>query len=98
MLFIRYTHFGFVQVVVAFLMTTENLSVDMALQRVKQVAPWICPNPGFMHQLTLFAEMDHGLKPDYPPYRALLLSQRRQMATLNARPLPKMLKVLNPAD
>ena len=86
--------FAFLQVVVAFLMATENLSVDMALHSVKQIAPWICPNPGFMHQLALFAEMQHSLKPDYPPYRTMLLSQRRQMATLNARPLPKTLMVL----
>lgn len=74
-------------------MASEGLSVGRALESLKQVAPWVCPNPGFMHQLALFADMGCSLKPDYPPYRALLFSQRRQMVTLNARPLPKMFKV-----
>ena len=75
------------QVIVAYLMANEHLSLHAALDSAKQTAPWISPNPGFMHQLALFADMGCKLDPHYPPYTALLLGQRRQMAPLNARPL-----------
>ncbi len=82
-----------VQVVVAYLMVTEHLNSDEALQAVREKAPWADPNPGFKHQLALFAAMGHKLDPSYEPYKAMLLSQQRQLATLNTRPLPKHCKV-----
>ena len=82
-----------VQVVTAYLMVTENLTTETALQAVRQQAPWVDPNPGFIHQLALFADMGHILEPSYGPYQAMLLSQERQLATLNTRPLPKHCKV-----
>ena len=74
-------------------MVTEHMTPEAALQAVRQQAPWVDPNPGFMHQLTLFAEMSHTLDPSHGPYQAMLLSQQRQLATLNTRPLPKHCKV-----
>ncbi len=78
----------------AYLMKTEQLTPDEALEALRQHAPWVDPNPGFRHQLTLFAAMGHKLDPDYEPYRAMLLAQQRQLATLNTRPLPKQSKVV----
>ena len=78
----------------AYLMKTEQLTPEEALTAVRQHAPWVDPNPGFKHQLTLFASMGHKLDPDYEPYRAMLLAQQRQLATLNTRPLPKESKVV----
>ncbi len=78
----------------AYLMKTEQLTPEEALKAVRQHAPWVDPNPGFKHQLALFAAMGHKLDPDYEPYRAMLLAQQRQLATLNTRPLPKQSKVL----
>jgi len=83
-----------IQVVMAYLMKTEQLTPEEALKAVRQHAPWVDPNPGFKHQLTLFASMGHKLDPDYEPYRAMLLAQQRQLATLNTRPLPKQSKVV----
>ncbi|DBB13555.1 TPA: hypothetical protein ACH3X3_000589 [Trebouxia sp. C0006] len=76
----------------AYLMKTEQLTPEEALKAVRQHAPWVDPNPGFKHQLALFAAMGHKLDPDYEPYRAMLLAQQRQLATLNTRPLPKQSK------
>ena len=74
-------------------MVTEHLTPQEALMAVRQKAPWVDPNKGFKHQLDLFAAMGHTLDPGYEPYQAMLLSQQRQLATLNTRPLPKQLKV-----
>ncbi|DBA66457.1 TPA: hypothetical protein ACH3X2_002433 [Trebouxia sp. C0005] len=76
----------------AYLMKTEQLTPEEALEAVRQHAPWVDPNPGFKHQLALFAAMGHKLDPEYAPYRAMLLAQQRQLATLNTRPLPKQSK------
>lgn len=85
------TFFG--QVVAAYLMVTEQMTADEALRSLQQKAPWVCPNPGFMHQLALFADMGHKVDPSYGPYQAMLLTQQRLLATLNTRPLPKYAKV-----
>lgn len=74
-------------------MVTEHMTPDEALQSLQQRAPWVQPNPGFMHQLALFAVMGHKVDPSYGPYRAMLLTQQRLLATLNTRPLPKHGKV-----
>lgn len=74
-------------------MITEHMTSQEALRAVRQKAPWADPNPGFKHQLDLFAAMGHKLDAGYEPYQAMLLSQQRQLATLNTRPLPKQLEV-----
>lgn len=59
-------------------MVTEQMTADEALRSLRQEAPWVHPNSGFMHQLALFYDM--GLKVDstYEPYQAMMLSQRLQ--------------------
>ncbi len=94
MAFYAWRQIDAIQVVMAYLMKTEQLTPEEALKAVRHHAPWVDPNPGFKHQLTLFAAMGHKLDPDYEPYRAMLLAQQRQLATLNTRPLPKQSKVL----
>ena len=74
-------------------MVTEQMTADEALKSVQQKAPWVCPNPGFMHQLALFAGMGHKVDPSYRPYQAMLLTQQRVLVTLNTRPLPKHSRV-----
>lgn len=74
-------------------MVTEQMTADEALRSLQQKAPWVCPNPGFMRQLALFADMGHKVDPSYGPYQAMLLSQQLLLATLNTRPLPKYGKV-----
>lgn len=74
-------------------MVAEHLKPDEALRAVQLKAPWAEPNPCFWHQLKLFAAMGHKLDPDCEPYKALVLAQQRQLATLNSRPLPKHCQV-----
>ena len=74
-------------------MVAEHLKPDEALRAVQLKAPWAEPNPCFWHQLKLFAAMGHKLDPDCKPYKALVLAQQRQLATLNSRPLPKHCQV-----
>ncbi|KAL3148458.1 hypothetical protein ABBQ38_013905 [Trebouxia sp. C0009 RCD-2024] len=76
-------------VVAAHLMVTEQMTADEAMKSLRQTAPWVHPNPGFMHQLALFHDMGLRVDPSYGPYRTMMLSQRRQLATLNTRPLRK---------
>ena len=74
-------------------MVTEQMTAHEAMRALQRKAPWVCPNPGFMHQLDLFADMGHKVDPSYGPYQAMLLNQQRLLATLNTRPLPKYGKV-----
>ena len=74
-------------------MVTEQMTPGDALKSLQQKAPWVSPNPGFMHQLALFADMGCKVDPSYGPYQAMLLTQQRLLATLNTRPLPRHSKV-----
>ena len=75
-------------------MATQQTSLQETLQAVRQRAPWVQPNSGFMHQLALFADMGYVVDPSHGPYQGMLLNQQRQLATLNARPLPKHCQVI----
>lgn len=81
------------QVVAAHLMVTEQMTANEALESLRQKAPWVHPNPGFLHQLALFHDMNLRVDPSYGPYQTMMLSQRRQLATLNTRPLRKYVQV-----
>lgn len=49
-------------VVVAFMCHSMGLSVGEALEVLKMSSPQVCPNDGFLRQLTLFEEMGCGTK------------------------------------
>ncbi|KAG8093535.1 hypothetical protein GUJ93_ZPchr0012g19683 [Zizania palustris] len=69
-------------IVTAYLMRTEQKSMEDALESLKEVNESICPNDGFLEQLKLFEEM--GFKVDtssplYKRFRLKLLGQSYKM-------------------
>ncbi|KAG2559893.1 hypothetical protein PVAP13_8KG035563 [Panicum virgatum] len=65
-------------IIVAYLMRSEQKSLEEALQSLKEVSESACPNDGFLDQLKLFQEM--GFKVDtssplYKRFRLKLLGQ-----------------------
>ena len=57
------------QMVCAYLMSTEGLSVSAAVDSVRAKRRVICPNIGFMQQLRLWEEMGCRLDDSNPQYR-----------------------------
>lgn len=47
-------------IIVAYVMRKESLSYDEALAKVKKGRSVVKPNPGFMRQLKLWAEMEYN--------------------------------------
>lgn len=70
-------------VVVAHLMRTEDLSLDAALTRIRQVRPQACPNDGFMRQLELFRRMGCKLDEENVAYRSHRAAQLAQQDNLD---------------
>ena len=58
------------QMVCAYLMSTEGLSVSEAVDSVRAKRRVICPNIGFMQQLRLWEEMGCRLEDSNPQYRS----------------------------
>ncbi len=58
------------QMVCAYLMSTEGLSVYAAVDSVRAKRRVICPNIGFMQQLRLWEEMGCKLDDSNPQYRS----------------------------
>ncbi|KAL5720254.1 hypothetical protein ACHQM5_012933 [Ranunculus cassubicifolius] len=50
-------------IITAYLMKTEQLSVEDALQSLKESCDFVCPNDGFLDQLKMFEDM--GFKVDH---------------------------------
>ncbi|KAL1075531.1 hypothetical protein V6Z11_D11G369500 [Gossypium hirsutum] len=46
-------------IIMAYLMRTEQLSQEDALESLKQSCEFVCPNDGFLEQLKMFEEMDY---------------------------------------
>ncbi|XP_052877554.1 uncharacterized protein LOC108470448 isoform X1 [Gossypium arboreum] len=46
-------------IILAYLMRTERLSQEDALESLKQSCEFVCPNDGFLEQLKMFEEMDY---------------------------------------
>jgi len=57
------------QMVIAYIMATEGLTLEGAIRSVREKRKVICPNAGFYEQLQLWEEM--GCKPDesHPKFR-----------------------------
>uniref|UniRef100_A0A0D6QZK1 protein-tyrosine-phosphatase n=1 Tax=Araucaria cunninghamii TaxID=56994 RepID=A0A0D6QZK1_ARACU len=77
-------------VVTAYLMKTERLSQEDALESLRQCSNCVCPNDGFLEQLKMFEEM--GFKVDHasPLYKKFHL-KILDFATFLVKLLPKLL-------
>eukprot|EP01134_Creolimax_fragrantissima_P006698 CFRG6698T1 len=60
-------------IVCAYLMKTENLSVNDALEKLNTVCPGAEPNRGFMKQLSMYQQMKCSLDPSNPYYSFYLV-------------------------
>ncbi|KAK9857157.1 hypothetical protein WJX84_001541 [Apatococcus fuscideae] len=56
-------------VMTAYLMSTESLSAEAALQQIREKRPICCPNEGFMEQLAAFDAMNRKLLIQHPAYK-----------------------------
>lgn len=65
-------------VIMAYLMRTERLSVEDALESLRQSCEFVCPNDGFLEQLKMFEGMgfkvDHS-SPIYKRFRLKILGE-----------------------
>ncbi|CAJ2671683.1 unnamed protein product [Trifolium pratense] len=68
-------------VITAYLMKSENLSLEDALESLRQSCEFVCPNDGFLEQLKMFEEMgfkvDHS-SPVYKRFRLKTLGENHQ--------------------
>lgn len=65
-------------IITAYLMRTEHLSQEEALESLRQSCAFVCPNDGFLEQLKMFEEMgfkvDHA-SPVYKRFRLKVLGE-----------------------
>lgn len=60
-------------VITAYLMKSENLSLEDALESLKQSCEFVCPNDGFLEQLKMFEEMGFKVDQSSPIYKRFRL-------------------------
>ncbi|CAK8543071.1 unnamed protein product [Lathyrus sativus] len=60
-------------VITAYLMRSENLSLEDALESLKQSCEFVCPNDGFLEQLKMFEEMGFKVDQSSPIYKRFRL-------------------------
>ncbi|XP_072976323.1 uncharacterized protein [Typha angustifolia] len=60
-------------VIIAYLMKTEQKSLEDALESLRQINHAICPNDGFLDQLKLFEEMGFQVDTSNPMYKRFRL-------------------------
>ncbi|KAK9987126.1 hypothetical protein SO802_032077 [Lithocarpus litseifolius] len=60
-------------IITAYLMRTEHLSQEDALESLKQSCEFVCPNDGFIEQLKMFEEMDFKVDRASPIYKRFRL-------------------------
>ncbi len=80
------------QVVAAYLMSTECLSSEAALEQMRQKRPICCPNDGFLEQLAAFDAMNKKLLIQHPAYKKYrlqhLAEQWQETSTIDTAKLP----------
>ncbi|PWA99020.1 dual specificity protein phosphatase domain-containing protein [Artemisia annua] len=59
-------------IMTAYLMRSERLSVQDALASLRQSKPSVCPNDGFLEQLTMFQDMGFKVDHSSPIYKRFL--------------------------
>ncbi|RVX04860.1 hypothetical protein CK203_019140 [Vitis vinifera] len=64
---------SFASIITAYLMRTERLSQEDALESLRQSCEFVCPNDGFLEQLKMYEDM--GFKVDHanPIYKRFCL-------------------------
>ncbi|KAK6244335.1 hypothetical protein QUC31_010744 [Theobroma cacao] len=60
-------------IITAYLMRTEQLSQEDALESLRQTCEFVCPNDGFLEQLKMFEEMGHKVDHSSPVYKRFRL-------------------------
>ncbi|XWS58990.1 hypothetical protein CRYUN_Cryun08bG0081900 [Craigia yunnanensis] len=60
-------------IITAYLMRTEQLSQEDALESLRQSCEFVCPNDGFLEQLKMFEEMGHKVDLTSPIYKRFRL-------------------------
>ncbi|KAF0907255.1 hypothetical protein E2562_015758 [Oryza meyeriana var. granulata] len=60
-------------IIIAYLMRTEQKSLEEALESLKEVNESVCPNDGFLEQLKLFEEMGFKVDTSSPLYKRFRL-------------------------
>ncbi|XP_043719856.1 dual specificity protein phosphatase 12-like [Telopea speciosissima] len=60
-------------IITAYLMKTEQLSQEDALESLRQSCEFVCPNDGFLEQLKMFEEMGFNVDPASPIYKRFRL-------------------------
>ncbi|XP_061364797.1 uncharacterized protein LOC133308208 [Gastrolobium bilobum] len=60
-------------VITAYLMRTEHLSQEDALESLRQSCEFVCPNDGFLEQLKMFEEMGFKVDQSSPVYKRFRL-------------------------
>ncbi|XP_045795651.1 dual specificity protein phosphatase 12-like isoform X2 [Trifolium pratense] len=60
-------------VITAYLMKSENLSLEDALESLRQSCEFVCPNDGFLEQLKMFEEMGFKVDHSSPVYKRFRL-------------------------
>ncbi|XVF56311.1 hypothetical protein PTKIN_Ptkin06aG0108600 [Pterospermum kingtungense] len=60
-------------IITAYLMRTERLSQEDALESLRQSCEFVCPNDGFLEQLKMFEEMGHKVDHTSPIYKRFRL-------------------------
>lgn len=70
-------------VLAAYLMKSRQLDPKEAVQRIKQIRPFVEPNPGFMEQLELYHQVKYTTDlDDHPSYKQWLY--KRELAESKA--------------
>ncbi|GLT40832.1 hypothetical protein SLA2020_149370 [Shorea laevis] len=60
-------------IITAYLMRTEQLSQEDALESLKKSCEFVCPNDGFLEQLKMFEEMGYKIDHSNPIYKRFRL-------------------------
>ncbi|CAA0812846.1 Probable inactive dual specificity protein phosphatase-like [Striga hermonthica] len=60
-------------IITAYLMKSERLTVDDAIESLRQSCESVCPNDGFLEQLKMFEEMGFKVDRDSPIYKRFRL-------------------------
>ncbi|XP_072955313.1 uncharacterized protein [Typha angustifolia] len=60
-------------IITAYLMRTEQKSLEDALESLREICEFVCPNDGFMEQLKMFEEMGFKVETSSPMYKRFRL-------------------------
>jgi len=73
-------------VLVAYLMRSRRIGVEEAVRLVREIRPFVEPNPGFLKQLELYYEMEYATDLEHPVYKRWLHQQELAQSMAAKRP------------